>query len=134
MYTVTTCGGAIFPAAAFIAYTAVGKQQLRIDLIFPALQLFASLQSRLRELPGLVTSTLNVFVAMDRIEEFEQEPNLETSVDSTPPPNEPSVTLTSCTFAWPGQPSPVLKDVTLSLPKGLTLVYGEIGSGKTGKS
>jgi ABC-type multidrug transport system fused ATPase/permease subunit len=134
IYTITTCAGALFPAISFIAYTAVGKQQLRIDLIFPALQLFASLQSRLRQLPGLVTSTMNVLVAMERLEEFEQEPNLKTSADSFPPPNQPSVALTSCTFAWPGQLSPAIKDATLSLPSGLTLVYGEIGSGKTGKT
>lgn len=134
IYTITTLAGALFPAIAFISYTAVGKQQLRIDLIFPALQLFSSLQGRLRELPGLITSVMNVLVAIERVEDFEKEPNLDTSVDTSPPPDQPSVTLTGCTFAWPGQLSPALTNVTLSLPKGLTLVYGEIGSGKTGKS
>jgi ABC-type multidrug transport system fused ATPase/permease subunit len=134
IYVITTCAGAVFPAVAFIGYTTVGKQRLRTDLIFPALQLFSSLQGRLRELPSLITSIMNFFVAMERVEDFEREPVVDISENYSPLLSRPYISLTHCTFAWPGQLSPALKDVSLSLPEGLSLIHGEIGSGKSGRS
>jgi ABC-type multidrug transport system fused ATPase/permease subunit len=131
-YTLTVYAGALFPVAAFIAYTALAKQQLRIDIIFPALQLFGRVQSRLRELPILVTSLLNAHIAMERIEDFEQEPDV-AKLERTDGASRNTIpSLSDCSFAWPGKSSPVLNSINLLLPKGLTLVYGEIGSGKTG--
>jgi ABC-type multidrug transport system fused ATPase/permease subunit len=136
-YTTTVVAGSLFPVIAFIAYTAIAKQKLCIDLIFPALQLFSSLDGRLRGLPDLVTNLLNAYVAMERIEDFNQEPDLEKSKAADRESSMPTMEvplLEHCDFAWPGKSSPVLRDVSLTLPPGLTLVYGEIGSGKTGKS
>jgi ABC-type multidrug transport system fused ATPase/permease subunit len=134
MYVTTTCAGALFPTISLVAYAAIGKQPLRIDLIFPALQLFASLQSRFREIPGFATWITNTFVSLERLDDFERESSLEVLQDNALLPNRPSVSFADCTFAWPGQTTPTLKNITLAFPLGLTLVYGEIGSGKTGES
>ena len=132
-YTITTSAGTLFPVASFIAYTAVAKRELRVDLIFPALQLFSSLQGRLKQLPTLITSLLNAFVAMERIEEYDFGPGMKMRgpIDEGCKAN--GFNFQDCSFAWPGQPSPVLKNVSLELAPGLTLIYGDIGSGKTGE-
>ena len=98
------------------------------------MQLFASLQSRFREIPGFATWITSTFVSLERLDDFERESSLEVLQDNALLPNRPSVSFADCTFAWPGQTTPMLKNVTLAFRLGLTLVYGEIGSGKTGES
>jgi ABC-type multidrug transport system fused ATPase/permease subunit len=134
-YFITVCANAIFPATVFFAYTALSGHQLRIDLIFPALELFWNLTGRMRRLPRLVMTLLNAYVAMERIENFMKEPEKEETPDSdtnaspssfmTPP------RMTACSFAWPGTTAAILHDVNLVIKPGLTVIYGKIGSGKT---
>jgi ABC-type multidrug transport system fused ATPase/permease subunit len=133
MYVTTTCAGALFPTISLVAYTAIGGKPLRIDLIFPALQLFASLQSRFREIPGFATWITNTFVSLERLDDFQRESSLEVPQDNALLPNRPSVKFADCNFAWPGQTTPTLQNITIAFPVGITLLYGEIGSGKTGE-
>ena len=63
----------LFPVAAFYAYTVWADQALRIDVAFPALQLFSMLESNLRDIPNLITVLLNAKVAIGRIEDFMSE-------------------------------------------------------------
>ncbi|RDW62330.1 ABC transporter-like protein [Coleophoma cylindrospora] len=119
----------MFPVAAFLAYTAWAGQPLRVDIAFPALQLFSMLENSLRELPNLITVLLNAKVAVGRLEEFMHEPNkadAETNLD----PNT-QLELKNASFAWAGVEDCVLKDITLSFPTGLTVVCGEVGAGKS---
>jgi ABC-type multidrug transport system fused ATPase/permease subunit len=124
-YFISVLAGALFPVAAFWAFTVLGKRQLRIDLIFPALQLFGNLQMRLREIPTLLTTFLNAYVAMDRIEDFMSEPEKETNSESDPTSrpgtNSGVLSLSSCSFAWPGTNTAVLRDVNLVIEPGLTV-------------
>ncbi|KAL1967002.1 hypothetical protein VTN77DRAFT_3526 [Rasamsonia byssochlamydoides] len=120
----------VFPVVALYAYTLLAGHALSIDIIFPALQLFTMLETRLREIPGLITALINASIAVGRIEDFMAEPDkekgaVESSGDSSP------LRLESCSLAWPGRMSPVLSDVSLTIPKGLTVVYGKVGAGKT---
>jgi ABC-type multidrug transport system fused ATPase/permease subunit len=133
-YCVTITSGQLYPIAAFIAYTAFAGHELRIDLIFPALQLFRSLQARLRELPSLITTLTNAYVSMERIEKFAQEPELEQvdrSLTRYSDSHTTSLLLENCSFAWPGHIEPILKNVNMVIQPGLTLIYGKIGSGKS---
>ncbi|KKA23808.1 Multidrug resistance-associated protein/mitoxantrone resistance protein [Rasamsonia emersonii CBS 393.64] len=120
----------VFPVVALYAYTLLAGHPLSIDIIFPALQLFTMLETRLRDIPGLITALINASIALGRIEDFMAEPDkesneaVESSTDST-------IRLESCSFAWPGRMSPVLADLNLTIPKGLTVVYGKVGAGKT---
>ncbi|GAD94957.1 ABC transporter [Paecilomyces variotii No. 5] len=126
---INTFASGVFPVVALYAYAFLAGHALRIDIIFPALQLFTMLETRLRDIPGLVTALINASVALGRIEDFMSEPDKEkASSDSN---ITSSVQLESCSFAWPGKRSPVLWDLTLTIADGLTVVHGKVGAGKT---
>ncbi|KKY18897.1 putative abc transporter [Phaeomoniella chlamydospora] len=160
----------MFPVAAFWAYSGLAGMPLRIDIAFPALQLFRKLEESLKEIPSLITVMLNARVAMGRIESFMAEPDIsenETSDNSTnrqagsagllnnsngnrtTDDESRSITnddgrieadqadnvvekleLKHASFSWPAGP-PVLHDVTISFPPGLTIVFGEVAAGKS---
>ena len=67
---VNTFGSGLLPVGAFYAFTALAGRELRVDIAFPALQLFTMLQKNLKEIPKLITVLLNARVAMNRIESF----------------------------------------------------------------
>lgn len=48
----------LFPVVAFWAYTVLTDKPLRVDVAFPALQLFGMLENYLRELPNLITVSI----------------------------------------------------------------------------
>lgn len=120
----------IFPVVALYAYTLLAGNALRIDIIFPALQLFTMLEARLRDIPALITVFINASIAVERIEGFMSEPNKEATAFGLSTEASP-IQLESCSFAWPGKLSPVLSGINLTIPTGLTVVYGKVGAGKT---
>lgn len=122
-------GSGLFPAVAFYAFTSLAGKPLHVDLIFPAIDLFNLLESYLRALPQLVTTLLNAYVAMGRIEEFMAEPDKEEA--DVVPEGSADLALNNASFAWPGVEKNVLEDVTLSFPQGVTVIYGEVAAGKT---
>ncbi|KAH8709993.1 hypothetical protein GQ44DRAFT_454583 [Phaeosphaeriaceae sp. PMI808] len=122
-------GSGLFPAVAFYAYTKWEGKPLRVDLIFPAIDLFNLLEGYLRALPQLVTTLLNAYVAMGRIEEFMAEPDKEQA--DVVPEGSADLSFHNVSFAWPGVEQNVLEDITLSFPSGLTVIYGEVAAGKT---
>ena len=127
---INTFASGVFPVVALYSYTLLAGHNLRIDIIFPALQLFNMWESRLIELPNLITALINASIAVGRIEDFMAEPNKE-QITIQSSSDESLFQLESCTFAWPGRMSPVLSNVTVTFPTGLTVVYGKVGTGKT---
>ncbi|GAB7349257.1 hypothetical protein MBLNU459_g8410t2 [Dothideomycetes sp. NU459] len=125
-----TLGSGLLPVAAFYAYTALAGQELRIDIAFPAMQLFNMLQSNLKEIPSLITVILNATVAVGRIEDFMSEPD-KTEIQDVPIGSDGTLELNHASFAWPKVERNVLHDITLSFPPGLTVVFGEVAAGKT---
>ena len=121
--------GGLLPVSAFWAFTALAGRELRVDIAFPALQLFTMLQKNLREVPRLITVLLNAKVAMGRIEGFMSEPDKPKTSDGGTSPNE--MVLSDASFSWPGTSHLVLRNINLSFPRGLTLVVGVVGAGKT---
>lgn len=117
------------PSIGFFAYTVIAKKPLTVDIAFPALTLFNLLTNSLQDLPNLITVLLNAYVAVGRIEDFMAEPDKEKA--STPAREGDSLAVTHATFAWPGTPKPVLRDVSLSFPEGLSVICGEVAAGKT---
>jgi ABC-type multidrug transport system fused ATPase/permease subunit len=118
-----------FPVIAFATYTLLDKHELRVDLIFPALQIFDMLSQRLREIPQQIQTLANAYVAAGRIESFMAEPEKEhqssTVLDSS------NISLNKCSFAWPETEAPILKEISLSVHAGLTVIIGKVGAGKT---
>lgn len=119
----------MFPVAAFYAYTVLAGQPLRVDIAFPALQLFGMLEGSLREIPGLITVLLNARIAVGRIEDFMKEPNKD--LQPSGQEAQPELKLKNASFAWPGTDLPVLHDISIAFPTGLTVITGRVGAGKT---
>ena len=117
------------PTIAFFAYTVIGKQPLRIDIAFPAMALFNMMTTSLRDLPNLIIVLINAWVAVGRIEDFMAEPDKEDRHTESVVRNR--MLFDGASFAWPGSNNAVLKELALSFPKGLTVVFGEVGSGKS---
>ena len=119
----------LFPVAAFYAYTTWAGQQLRIDIAFPALQLFIMLETSIREIPGLITVLLNASVAVGRIEDFMSEPDKAETDGSAS--SEQQLQVNDASFAWPGHSQAVLVDINVAFPLGLTIIRGKVSAGKT---
>ena len=128
--SVNAFASGLFPVLALYAYTLLAGNPLRVDIIFPALQLFTMLESRLRDIPGLITVLINASIAVERIDDFMSEPNKETRPTETYTDSSP-FQMESCSFAWPGKKSPVLSGINLTIPNGLTVVSGKVGAGKS---
>ncbi|KAI9642629.1 hypothetical protein NHQ30_009434 [Ciborinia camelliae] len=121
--------GGMFPVIAFWAYCVWAGQPLRVDVAFPALQLFLMVEAGLYRVPDLVTTLLNAQIAMGRIEDFMKEPDKpESAANHT---LDDRLQMNDASFAWPGALDPVLQNITISFPSGLSLIYGEVASGKT---
>lgn len=127
---VNTFASGLFPVTAFYAYTVWAGLPLRIDIAFPALQLFGILESSLREIPSLIITLLNAKIAVDRIEDFMSEPDRDPGNDPTNS-GETRVILKDASFAWPGTSGRVLENISLAFPVGLTVICGKVAAGKT---
>ena len=126
---INSLASSLFPVMSFWAFTTLAGQALRIDILFPALQLFNMLELSLREIPGLITVLLNAYIAVGRIEDFMNEPDKVVSKIS--PMHSNQLELRDASFAWPGALENVLHNVYLQIPKGFTIVCGKVGSGKS---
>ena len=125
-----TFASGMFPVAAFYAYTVWAGRPLRIDIAFPALQLFGMLENSLHEIPRLITVLLNAKVAVDRIEDFMSEPDKVQS-HHTVSSGGSEISLRNASFAWPSTPQLVLRDINLQFASGLTVICGKVAAGKT---
>lgn len=117
------------PSIGFFAYTVIGKKPLTVDIAFPALTLFQLLSNSMQDLPNLITVLLNAYVAVGRIEDFMAEPDKDEA--GTQAQEHDDLVLEHATFAWPGTPKPVLRNVSLSFSEGLHVICGEVAAGKT---
>ena len=127
--TLNNLGSGLFPVAAFYAYTVWAGQELRVDVAFPALQLFVMLEVSIREIPSLIVVLINASIAVGRIEDFMSEPDKAEIEDLAG--TEQRLQLTDASFAWPGHSQAVLTDVNVCFHPGLTVVHGKVSAGKT---
>ncbi len=116
------------PVIAFFAYTVIAGKPLRVDIAFPAWQLLQMMTSSLRDLPNLIIVLVNAWVAVGRIEEYMAEPNRGEQQAEAEAGG--AVIIERGVFAWPGSEKPVL-NINLSFSEGLTVVCGEVASGKS---
>ncbi|KAG8631611.1 hypothetical protein KVT40_000751 [Elsinoe batatas] len=120
----------MLPLSAFWAYTSLKGDHLTVDIAFPALQLFGLLQSNLREIPRLITVLLNAYVAVGRIEDYMQEPDKDETESNNQRFGE-ELEIKNGSFAWPGTSKPVLRDINVTFPSGVTVIYGQVAAGKS---
>lgn len=117
------------PVIAFFAYTAIAKQPLKVDIAFPAWQLFSMMTGALRDLPNLVITLINAYVAVGRIEDFMAEPDKQSM--HTQPLLGDDMALEQASFAWPDNATPTLRNISLSFSEPFSVVFGEVASGKS---
>ncbi|EME46797.1 hypothetical protein DOTSEDRAFT_70690 [Dothistroma septosporum NZE10] len=129
MGIINTLSYDLTPLVAFASYTLIAKKPLTVDIAFPALQLFSMMTSQLKELPGLVISLINAWVAVQRIEDFMAEPELQHMATEALIGDQ--LAIEDGSFSWPGVKTTVLKDISISFPEGLTVICGEVAAGKT---
>lgn len=125
----TLCSSAV-PVVAFYGYTKLAGKELTVDVAFPALSLFLELQYTLLDIPELIYQFLGAYVALGRIQKFMDEPIKGEQIE----PNDgegSNVRFDHATFAWPGYESNVLHDISLQFGPGITIIAGEVASGKT---
>lgn len=128
---VNSLASGMLPVATFYAYTVIAGQQLTVDIAFPAIQLFAMLQTNIREIPALITVLLNASVAVGRISDFIAEPEKPNDLTEGPQLEEEKLELQNASFSWPGLNEITLMQLNLTFPRGLTVIYGPVASGKT---
>lgn len=128
---VNSLASGMLPVATFYAYTVISGQQLRVDIAFPAMQLFGMLQTNLREIPALITVLLNASVAVGRISDFIAEPDKLNGFVEGSTLDEDKLELQDASFSWPGFTELTLLRLSLTFPRGLTVIYGQVASGKT---
>lgn len=126
---VNTLSYDLTPVVAFFTYTVIAKKELTVDIAFPAMQLFSMMTSHLRELPNLIIALINAWVAVGRIEDFMAEEDLQEM--ATEALIGDKLALDKASFAWPGSSAPVLNDINISFPEGLTVICGQVAAGKT---
>ena len=120
----------MFPVAAFFAYTYLAGEPLRVDVAFPALQLFNMLESSLRGIPDLITTILNAKIAIDRVEDFMAEPD-KSDGGALSVSKDMEFGLEKASFAWPETEQAILKEVTVSFPTGISIICGKVATGKS---
>ena len=125
-----TFGSGVLPVASFWAYSALAGHEVRVDVAFPALQLFTLLQKDLKEIPNLITVLLNAKVAVGRIEDFMAEPDKPENIKGSEA-QYGQLEVRNATFAWPGSSQLVLRNLNVVFPTGLNVVVGVVGSGKS---
>ncbi|RKF59301.1 ATP-dependent bile acid permease [Erysiphe neolycopersici] len=122
-----TLASGFFPVVAFWAYSVLIKKPLRVNVVFPALQLFSMLESSLRGLPNLIMALLNATVSLERLDNFMLEPD----VQDLSIPTGSKIKLQNASFAWPDTDKPVLSNLNLSFEPGINMICGEVGAGKS---
>jgi ABC-type multidrug transport system fused ATPase/permease subunit len=119
----------MFPVIALATYTLLDGHELRIDIIFPALQIFNIMTGRLQEIPNIINVLGEGYVSAVRVQKFMNEPeNVTNEIGST---ECSKITLENCSYCWPETSKTVLQDVNLVIESGLTVIVGKVGTGKT---
>ncbi|KAF9460036.1 multidrug resistance-associated ABC transporter [Collybia nuda] len=127
----------VFALVSFWHFTVIRHEQLVPSIAFTAIVVFTEIQYAINQLPELLTSGLQSFVSLGRIEQYLG------CAEVAPRPVDRSsniIALRSAFVTWPQEqhnaidspPRFVLENITLDFPLGeLSLICGKFGSGKT---
>ncbi|KAM0436607.1 hypothetical protein ACHAPT_002315 [Fusarium lateritium] len=127
--TINVLGGATYPFASICLYTLVLKQGLPNDVIWPSLQLFAQLESGTKEAFDLISAYWKATIPVDRVNKYMSEPDRDEVAFGGI--STKHIEFSDASFSRPATQQLVLKDLTLRITTGLTVVRGKVGSGKS---
>ncbi|KAL1483280.1 hypothetical protein MTO96_033307, partial [Rhipicephalus appendiculatus] len=100
---------------------------------FVSLTLFNTVRVPLGLLPLIVSNTAMFLVSRDRINNYLRCDDLDPMAVQTDANQEEAVKVEDASFAWSRGSPAMLKDITVTVPKGsLVAIVGSVGSGKVG--
>ncbi|GAB1214384.1 hypothetical protein ATERTT37_003546 [Aspergillus terreus] len=138
MVSVWVLGPLMLSAASLTVY-ALQYGELSASVAFTALSVFGNLESAMASLPDLLSKGMEAKVSADRIDKY-----LATTEKQPHTTDTSRISFEDAAVAWPAEEGTaldrewetddrfVLRDVTLSFPpKGLSVIAGKTGSGKS---
>ncbi|KAG2416315.1 hypothetical protein HFD88_007530 [Aspergillus terreus] len=138
MVSVWVLGPLMLSAASLTVY-ALHYGELSASVAFTALSVFGNLESAMASLPDLLSKGMEARVSADRIDKY-----LATTEKQPHTTDTSRISFEDAAVAWPAEEGTaldrqwetddrfVLRDVTLSFPpKGLSVIAGKTGSGKS---
>ncbi|EFY97544.1 ABC transporter [Metarhizium robertsii] len=127
--TTNVAGGSAYPFASICLYTLILRQGLPNDVIWPSLQLFNQLEASLKEAFDLITAYWKAIIPVERVNKYMEEPDRDE--DSLGTTDASDIEFHGASFAWPSTNHLVLSQLNLKFGKGLTIIRGKVGSGKS---
>lgn len=127
--TSNVAGAAAYPLASISLYTLVLRQGLPNDVIWPSLQLFAQLESGVKDTFDLVSAYWKAKIPVGRVNKYMAEPDRDGPAPGTA--DTADIEFRDASFSWPSTTHAVLKNLNLRFSEGLTIVRGKVGSGKS---
>ncbi len=117
-----------------IAAKSVIEGQMSLGAMMALLYIVGQLNSPLEHLIEFLQSLQYARISLERVNEIHQLPDEESAEQTTVSylPENKNIHFQNCTFQYPGTITPVLQNITLSIPHGqTTAIVGTSGSGKT---
>lgn len=127
--TVSVTGGTSYPLASIALYTLILKRGLPNDVIWPSLQLFSQLEMSVKEAFDLISAYWKSTIPIERVNKYMSEPDRDDISNS--PSHATDIEFRDASFSWPSTGKLILRDLNLKFSKGLTVIRGKVGSGKS---
>ncbi|RFU76654.1 abc transporter, transmembrane domain, type 1 [Trichoderma arundinaceum] len=127
--TVSVTGGTSYPLASITLYTLILRQGLPNDVIWPSLQLFSQLEMSVKEAFDLISAYWKATIPIERVNKYMSEPDRDDI--SNNPSSVTDIEFRNASFSWTSTDKLILRDLNLKFTKGLTVIRGKVGSGKS---
>ncbi|NXK86155.1 MRP1 protein, partial [Formicarius rufipectus] len=128
-----TCIPFMVSLATFGVFFHLDKENvLTATKVFTSISLFNILRQPLFDLPSVISAVAQTKVSLSRLEDFLFAEDLNPEDVSTNYSGSHAVGFIDASFRWEKNGLPVLKNLSVSIPKGsLVAVVGQVGSGKS---
>ncbi|PTB75546.1 hypothetical protein M440DRAFT_1356853 [Trichoderma longibrachiatum ATCC 18648] len=127
--TVSVAGGTTYPLASIALYTLILRQGLPNDVIWPSLQLFSQLEMSVKEAFDLISAYWKATIPIERVNKYMAEPDRDDI--SSNPNSVTDIEFRNASFSWPSTDRLILQNLNFEFTKGLTVIRGKVGSGKS---
>ncbi|KAF9941981.1 hypothetical protein BGZ65_012859, partial [Modicella reniformis] len=135
------CTPFLVSISTFAVYSLVMNKPMTSDIVFPSIALFNLLQLPLAVFPDVLSSSVQAYVSLCRIQKFLVSDEIDTNAiiieDRRAPSGQDAsdkytVLATDASYSWNKNSTPVISDINLILKRDeLLSIVGRVGSGKS---